>query len=161
MAQSSFAAAKTSTACGGISGTTPPSWIRRLLQPSLADVLFVVFMAILFMAGAGWSELLSDGESGTHIKTGEYILAPIAFPLTTSIPSPISAGRGTRGSASPTACLPVSITSLDGKKVVPFCATVICFAITLLFPGDGRTRHRHSHAAVMTIIAAGAMNCHY
>lgn len=48
--------------------------IHRLFVPSLADCLFAAILAWVFMAGSGWSVLLADGDTGWHIRTGEYIL---------------------------------------------------------------------------------------
>ena len=51
-----------------------PKTGRRLLLPSLSDWLFAALIAWLFIAGSGWSTLLADGDTGWHIRTGEYIL---------------------------------------------------------------------------------------
>jgi hypothetical protein len=56
--------------------------IRRLLVPSYADWLFVALLVWLFAAGSGWELLLADGDTGWHIRTGEYILAHHAVPHT-------------------------------------------------------------------------------
>jgi hypothetical protein len=47
---------------------------RRWLLPSLADCFFLSLLAWLFVAGSGWSGLLADGDTGWHIRTGEFIL---------------------------------------------------------------------------------------
>ncbi len=49
--------------------------------PSLADILLVVFVGILFMRDSGWLRLLTDGDTGWHIRTGEYILKNHAVPV--------------------------------------------------------------------------------
>ena len=46
----------------------------RWLVPSLSDLLFIALLAWLFVAGHGWQGLLADGDTGWHIRTGEYIL---------------------------------------------------------------------------------------
>ena len=52
-----------------------------LLTPSLSDCFFVAIMMWLFVCGAsGWKSLLMDGDTGWHIRTGEYILAHHAVP---------------------------------------------------------------------------------
>lgn len=49
-------------------------WARYLV-PSFADCLFIAVLAWLFATGSGgWSGLLLDGDSGWHIRTGEWIL---------------------------------------------------------------------------------------
>jgi len=49
--------------------------------PSFSDCFFIALMAWLFICGAsGWKALLMDGDTGWHIRTGEYILAHRAVP---------------------------------------------------------------------------------
>jgi hypothetical protein len=53
----------------------------RLLLPSLGDFLFVVMLVLLFWAPSqGWTQLLSDADTGWHIRTGEWILRAHAIP---------------------------------------------------------------------------------
>jgi len=49
------------------------SW-RLLLVPSLADLLVVSIAVRLCLTGEGWAGLLSDGDTGWHIRTGQWIL---------------------------------------------------------------------------------------
>lgn len=50
--------------------------LSRLLIPSFADCFFLAVLIWLFLAGAsGWKALLMDGDTGWHIRTGQYILA--------------------------------------------------------------------------------------
>ena len=47
----------------------------RFLTPSLSDCFFIAVLVWLFLAGpSGWKSLLMDGDTGWHIRTGEYIL---------------------------------------------------------------------------------------
>ncbi len=55
---------------------------RNLLVPSLSDVLFVAFMIWIFVTGEGWKGLLGDGDTGWHIRTGDYILQTGTVPRT-------------------------------------------------------------------------------
>lgn len=56
-------------------------WRAGWLTPSLTDLFFVALMAWLFVCGSnGWKGLLTDGDTGWHIRTGEYILAHHAVP---------------------------------------------------------------------------------
>ncbi len=49
--------------------------MRRLWLPSLSDCLFLSLLAWLFLVGpAGWLALLADGDTGWHIRTGQFIL---------------------------------------------------------------------------------------
>src|SRR5947209_9798836 len=51
-----------------------PQFLVRLL-PSLADFAFLTPMVFLFGRMHGLKSLLSDGDTGWHIRTGEWILA--------------------------------------------------------------------------------------
>ncbi len=50
------------------------------LRPSLADLLLVSLIGWLFVAGQGWTVLLADGDTGWHIRTGEWILDSRSIP---------------------------------------------------------------------------------
>ena len=64
--------------------------IRRWLTPSLVDVFFLALFLALFAQPHGLEALLSDGDTGWHIRTGELILAtghvPTADPFSFSRP---------------------------------------------------------------------------
>jgi hypothetical protein len=51
------------------------SWL-----PSLTETVFAAVLGWLFLAGAGAVALLGDGDTGWHIRTGDYILQQRAFP---------------------------------------------------------------------------------
>ena len=57
-----------------------PSKLPAFLIPSLSDWVFVTLLGWLFFFAAGAASLLSDGDTGWHIRTGEYILATGQFP---------------------------------------------------------------------------------
>ncbi len=50
-----------------------PSPIARFL-PSLADVAFLVLILFLYVRGGGAKMLLGDGDTGWHLRTGQWIL---------------------------------------------------------------------------------------
>jgi hypothetical protein len=50
------------------------------LKPSVADWIFVTVLTWLFFGAGGATSLLSDGDTGWHIRTGEYVLATGDFP---------------------------------------------------------------------------------
>jgi len=54
---------------------SPVSWL-----PSLSDVLFGALVVWLFVAGSGWEGLLTDGDTGWHIRVGDYILETRSAP---------------------------------------------------------------------------------
>ncbi len=62
------------TSAGRPSDVWTKPWARFLI-PSFSDCLFAAIFVWLFATGAGgWAGLLSDGDTGWHIRTGEWIL---------------------------------------------------------------------------------------
>ena len=62
--------------------TAEASWARSL-APTLGDFFFVALLIWLFAGGAyGWLGLLGDGDTGWHIRTGEYVLDNGRVPAT-------------------------------------------------------------------------------
>lgn len=58
----------------GLPGVLSTRWGRAVI-PSLTDCLVIAVFVWLFVAGpTGWRVLLSDGDTGWHIRTGEWIL---------------------------------------------------------------------------------------
>src|SRR5712691_8819810 len=53
----------------------------RVLAPSLVDCFFAALLAWLFIGGGG-KMLLADGDTGWHIRTGDYILEHHGVPRT-------------------------------------------------------------------------------
>jgi len=62
-------------------GTNTMRSVPVLLIPSLSDCLFLAILLWVFAAGSGWSVLLADGDTGWHIRTGEYILDTRSVPV--------------------------------------------------------------------------------
>jgi len=55
--------------------------IARVLTPSFSDCFFIAVMVWLFVCGTGgWASLLGDGDTGWHIRTGQYILEHHSVP---------------------------------------------------------------------------------
>lgn len=48
--------------------------VAQKLLPSYTDFFFVSLVVWLFSVGVGWKGLMLDGDTGWHIRTGEYIL---------------------------------------------------------------------------------------
>jgi len=53
---------------------TPRGLIAGLLTPSLGDFFFLAMLVLLFFTSQGWLALLADGDTGWHIRTGQWIL---------------------------------------------------------------------------------------
>ena len=56
------------------------TWWGKLFIPSLSDFFFFAVTLWMFFSGKGWNQLLMDGDTGWHIRTGEYILDHHAVP---------------------------------------------------------------------------------
>jgi hypothetical protein len=60
-----------------------PAPKAQFWKPTMADFLFLSLIIWLFLAGPnGWVALLSDGDTGWHIRIGDWILQHHAFPRT-------------------------------------------------------------------------------
>jgi hypothetical protein len=61
----------------------PASLMGRLLRPSFSDLFFLSLLSWLFLSSPdGFSSLLLDGDTGWHIRTGDYILSTGQIPRT-------------------------------------------------------------------------------
>lgn len=57
--------------------------LAKWLLPSFSDALFLAVLLWLFAAGGGgWVSLLADGDTGWHIRTGDWILQNGTVPHT-------------------------------------------------------------------------------
>ena len=56
-----------------------PKKIKLLLTPSIADIIFIsLFLSLIFFMG---KYLLQDGDTGYHIRSGEYIIKTLSIPM--------------------------------------------------------------------------------
>jgi hypothetical protein len=61
--------------------TSKPNPIVRVL-PSLTDLAFALPFLLLFVRGEGFKNMLGDGDTGWHIRTGQWIMAHHQVPHT-------------------------------------------------------------------------------
>jgi hypothetical protein len=135
--------------------------VRALLMPSFSDVLFLVFMAILFLSGSGWPGLLADGDTGWHIRTGEYILKTHTVPVWDlfSYTTPGTHWYAWEWLADVVFGGLHQVAGLKG--VVLFSGAVICLTMVILFR-HMIWRGASLHIAVfLTIFLANALQFHY
>ena len=62
----------------------PPRIPRRgwgLAKPSLVDLFFPILLLAAFGRTQSWQALLADGDTGWHIRTGEFILQTGTVPF--------------------------------------------------------------------------------
>jgi hypothetical protein len=135
--------------------------VPRLLVPSLSDCLFLAILLWGFAAGSGWSVLLADGDTGWHIRTGEYILATHSVP-THDLFSFSKAGQpwfAWEWLSDVTFALLHRFWGLKG--VVVFTGLVLSLASALLFRYAVWCGANVIAALVATLLATGASTVHY
>ena len=136
-----------------------PKFAIKLL-PSLTDLAFLMPMAFLFGRMEGIKTLLSDCDTGWHIRTGEWILAHHHVPLQDifSFSKPNSAWFAWEWL---TDILFAWLYSHGGLRTVVFFAMML---ISLTFALLFRLVRRKSNALtaiVVTMIAAAASSIHW
>jgi len=70
--------------------STAPARLRRLITPTLLDLFFAALLIAAFSFPQGARGLLSDGDTGWHIRTGELVLntgrVPVSDPFSFTRP---------------------------------------------------------------------------
>src|SRR6266850_3996917 len=66
--------AKTEGRPKSLMGFAPPLRLRISFLPSLSDLAFLMPILVLFWCTTGVGWLLTDSDTGWHIRTGEWIL---------------------------------------------------------------------------------------
>ena len=135
--------------------------VPRLLVPSLADCLFLAILLWCFAAGSGWSVLLADGDTGWHIRTGEYILSTHSVP-TRDLFSFSKAGQPWFAWEWLSDVTFAALHHFWGLKgVVVFTGLVLSLAATLLFRYAVWRGSNVVAALVAALLATGASTVHY
>ncbi len=144
-------------------GRTPVALVARvrpLFVPSFADWLFVALIVWLFIAGAGWQVLLADGDTGLHIRGGDFILRrglPPADPFSFTKPGePWFAWEWLSEVA-----FALLHAWMGLKGVVLFAGAAISAALTLVFRRAMRLGANLLLALAATLLAAGAAGIHF
>jgi hypothetical protein len=135
--------------------------VPRLLVPSLSDCLFLAILLWGFAAGSGWSVLLADGDTGWHIRTGEYILSTHSVP-TRDLFSFSKAGQPWFAWEWLSDLSFAVLHHFWGLKgVVVFTGLILSLAATLLFRYAVWRGANVLVALVTTLLATGASTVHY
>ncbi len=135
--------------------------VPHLLVPSLSDCLFLAILFWVFAAGSGWSALLADGDTGWHIRTGEYILSTHSVPMR-DLFSFSKAGQPWFAWEWLSDVIFAELHHFWGLKgVVVFTGLVLSLAATLLFRYAVWRGANVLAALVATLMAAGASTIHY
>jgi len=135
--------------------------VPRLLVPSLSDCLFLAVLLWGFAAGSGWSVLLADGDTGWHIRTGEYILTTHSVPVR-DLFSFSKAGHPWFAWEWLSDVTFAGLHRFWGLKgVVVFTGLVLSLAATILFRYAVWRGANMVAALVATLLATGASTVHY
>lgn len=147
-----------------LAGIAQPGWRpwMRLLAPSISDCFFVALIAWLFVCGAsGWKSLLMDGDTGWHIRTGEYILQHHAVP-TSDLFSFTKAGEPWFAWEWLSDVAAAAVYHLGGLKGITLLAAALigAFALVLLRYIVWRGANALL-AAFATLLAVGSASIHF
>src|SRR6202158_4662753 len=132
-----------------------------LLVPSLSDCLFLALLVWVFALGSGWSSLLADGDTGWHIRTGEYILDTRSVPAHDlfSFSRPAAPWFAWEWLADVIFAAAYAHQGLKG--VVLLSALLICSSVLILFRYMLWRGAGIAFAAVLSILVADASQSHY
>ena len=135
--------------------------LLRLLVPSLSDCLFLAILIWVFAMGSGWTVLLADGDTGWHIRTGEYILDTRSVPKHDlfSFSKPGQEWFAWEWLAD--VVFAALHRSWGLKGVVAAAGVVLSLAATLLFRHMIWSGSNVLAALLTTLLAAGASTVHY
>jgi hypothetical protein len=134
-----------------------PGW----LKPSLGDLVAASLVGWLFVAGHGWSSLLADGDTGWHIRAGDWILSNQSVPRLDlfAFSRPGEPWYAWEWLADVVFSLAHGAGGLAGVTVL--AGSVLTLAVLVVF---GHALWRGSHALValaVTLAAAGAGSMHF
>ena len=131
-------------------------------MPSFSDCFFIALMAWLFVCGAnGWKALLMDGDTGWHIRTGEYILAQHSVP-TQDLFSFSKAGQPWFAWEWLTDVLFAGLFRIGGlKAIVLFGGVMICAYSTVLLRYAVWRGANGLLAACICLFAVGGSSMHF
>ena len=134
----------------------------RALAPSFADCFFAALLAWLFICGAsGWKALLADGDTGWHIRTGQYILVHHTVPTHDlfSFSKPDAPWFAWEWLSDVAFAVLFGIGGL--KAIVLFAGTLVALYATVLLR-FGLWLGANALAAVsLTLLAVGASSMHF
>jgi hypothetical protein len=135
--------------------------VSRLLVPSFSDCLFVAMLLWVFAAGSGWSVLLADGDTGWHIRTGDYILTTGSVPSQDlfSFSKPGAPWYAWEWLADVVFAVFHRAAGLKGVSVL--AGVVLSLSATLLFRHMMWSGANILLALGATLLAAGASTVHY
>lgn len=136
---------------------TPARW----LGPSLLDCVLISLLVWQFAAGGRWITLLADGDTGWHIRTGEYVLAERSWPRQDlfSFSKPNQEWFAWEWLADVVLALAHRAGGLGGVALL--AALVIVFAAVVVFRRMLRAGANAFLAMIVLMLAVGAASIHF
>jgi len=135
--------------------------VPRWLIPSLSDCLFLAILVWVFALGSGWSVLLADGDTGWHIRTGEYILDTRSVPAHDLFSFSKSGQPWLAWEWGSDVIFGALHRAWGLKGVVVLSGVVLALSATLLFRSMLWRGANLLAALAATLLAAGASTVHY
>lgn len=135
--------------------------LARWLTPSLLDCVLVSLLVWQFAAGGRWVTLLADGDTGWHIRTGEYILEQRSWPRRDlfSFSKPAEPWFAWEWLADVTLALAHRLAGLSGVAVL--AALTIVLAAIVMFRRMMRLGANALVAVTVLMLALGAASIHF
>ncbi|MDQ6665575.1 MAG: hypothetical protein M3Z23_14435 [Acidobacteriota bacterium] len=118
-------------------------------------------MLWLFVAGSGWSLLLADGDTGWHIRTGEFILDTRTVPYRDLFSFSRAGAEWFSWEWLSDVCFALAHRMAGLKGVVLVCGIMIAAGVTVLFRHMIWRGANILAALIITLLAMGASNLHY
>ena len=141
---------------------TPSARWTRLFTPSVADCFSAALLIWLFASGAyGWMGLLGDGDTGWHIRTGEYILDNRTVPAADFF-SYTKPGEPWFAWEWLSATIMGALHRFAGLKAVVLGASLVIIAFSTILLRQMIWRGSNLYAAlVLSLLGIGASSIHY
>jgi len=128
--------------------------------PSLADFVFLLPIAFILKRMAGVGTLLQDGDTGWHIRTGDWILAHHWVPVHDMF-SFSKAGAPWFAWEWGSDVIMAGLNALGGLRLVALCAMTLIATIFALVYRLARRKANPILAAEATMLAAVASSIHF
>jgi len=142
-------------------GAVQTGWAGWLV-PSMTDVFFMALVVWLFCAGPlGWVALLTDGDAGWHIRTGERVLATGVVPSTDPFSFSKPGAEWFAWEWGADVIYAALHTAFGLKGVVLFAGLLIAFSTTVLLSHMIWRGANFLVALPLAVLTVGVSSIHY
>ncbi len=134
--------------------------IGRLLTPSMVDIFFVALLMAAFVR-PGWQQLLADGDTGWHIRTGQLVLAEGRAPRVDRFSFTRPGERWCAWEWLSDAAFALMFAAGGLAAVAKLAGAVLCLAAAVVFAWLLRRGSGLWIALAVTLAAVNASSVHY